>query len=106
MSNRALDKKGRWRYITVSFRASREESEAINEAVHLSGLTKQDYIINKLLDREVIVAKSPRTYVLLKDKMDDIIHQLKRIKSSGDCSEEFLETIKYVSNIYTKTQGE
>ncbi|MBR6148295.1 MAG: hypothetical protein IKQ44_08095 [Lachnospiraceae bacterium] len=106
MSERVLDQKGRWRNVTISFRASREESDAIHEAAWLSGLTVQTYIISKLLDREVVVERSPRTYKILKDKMDEIIHELKRIQSSGECSEEFLETIKYVTYIYTGTKEE
>ena len=90
MSERVLDQKGRWRNVTIAFRASREESDAIHEAAWLSGLTVQTYIISKLLE----------------DKMDEIIRELKRIQSSGECSEEFLETIRYVTYIYTGTKEE
>ena len=58
MSDKVRDSKGRWRSITIGFRASKEESDAINEAVALSGLPKTTYIINKLLDRQVIVKSS------------------------------------------------
>lgn len=102
MSERALDKKGRWRNVTIAFRASREESNAIHQAARLSGLTTQSYIINKLLDREVIVISSPRTYKLLKDEMDAILNELKRIQTSGECSETFLETIKYVAYFFSQ----
>ena len=68
MSEKRLDRCGRWRNVIVAFRVSKEEGEAIDEAVALSGHSKQDYIISKLLNREVVVEKSPRTYKLLKDK--------------------------------------
>ena len=45
MSAKCLDKQGRWRNKTVSFRVSPEEDELLETAVRLSGLTKQDYII-------------------------------------------------------------
>lgn len=102
MAEKKRDRHGAWRSLTVSFSASREESDAINEAVRLSGLTKQDYILSKLLNRDVVVAKSPRTYKLLKDKMDEIIQELKRIETASECTESFLETIKYVTTIYTE----
>ena len=101
MSERVLDARGNWRSITVSFQVSKEEGDAINEAVALSGLTKRAYIINKLLDRTVVVKSSSKTYKALKDRMDTIISELKRIESSGECTEAFLDTIKYVSYIYT-----
>jgi hypothetical protein len=41
-----LDKQGRWRNKTVSFRMSKEEVILLNNLVDLSGLTKQDYKLN------------------------------------------------------------
>ena len=101
MSHKVRDNKGRWRSIDVGFRVSKEESDAINEAVALSGLSKIAYIINKLLDREVIVRSSSRTYKALKDRMDMIITELKRLETAEHCTDEFLETVKYVTEIYT-----
>ena len=104
MSEKNLDSKGRLRSITVGFRVSPEEAAAIDEAVLLSGHTKQDYIVSKLLDRTVVVEKSPRTYKMLKDKMEQIYRELHRMTSCGECSEEFLETSKYVTTIYNNTK--
>lgn len=106
MSEKSLDRKGRWRSITIAFRASKEESDAIKEAALLSGQTKQSYIINKLLNRDVVVMRSPRTFIALKDKMDTIISELQRIRTADECSDAFLETIKYVTYIYTQTNME
>lgn len=53
-----IDKKGRWRNVIVSFRMSPEERDDLNARVKLSGLTKQDYVIKRLLEREVIVIPS------------------------------------------------
>ncbi len=104
MADKKLDENGRWRNISVCFRASEDEVDAINEAVFLSGLTKREYLIRRALNREVTVVRSPKTYIALKDKMDEIIHELHRIKSSGECSDKFLETVKYVTYIYTQTK--
>ena len=43
MSEKRLDRCGRWRNVIVAFRVSKEEGEAIDEAVALSGHSKQDY---------------------------------------------------------------
>jgi len=99
MSKKNPDRRGRLRSIVVAFRVSMEESDQINEAVALSGLTKQDYIIKKLSDRTVTVAKSPRTYKALKVYMERILSELHRIRDSSECSEEFLDTIRYVTEI-------
>ena len=39
---------------------------------------------------------------LLKDKMDAIYRELLRIENAGECSEEFLETIRYVTSLYAR----
>ena len=55
MSAKNLDNCNRWRNKTVAFRVSPEESEQIDKAVRLSGLTKQDYITRRLLCQDVVV---------------------------------------------------
>lgn len=55
MSAKSMDKYNRWRSKTVGFRVSPEEDALLEVAVSLSGLTKQDYIMRKLTDREVVV---------------------------------------------------
>ncbi len=55
MSAKNLDKKNRWRSVTVAFRVSPEEAYRLNMVAKTSGLTKQDYILKQLLKEEVIV---------------------------------------------------
>ena len=49
MSAKNRDNHKRYRATTVGFRVSPEESKQIDFAVSLSGITKQDYIVSKLL---------------------------------------------------------
>ena len=102
MSHKNRDQHNRWRSITIAFRVSPEENEQINEAVSLSGLTKQSYITDKLLNREIIVQPSPRTFKALRNRMDMIIEELHEIEQRNDCDPEFLETIRYVTDIYAR----
>ena len=101
MSAKSRDRHGRWRSKTVSFRASEDEIRAIDEAVALSGLTKQEYIITKLQNRDVVVLGNPRVFKALKTKMDDIYQELLRLTSSNEANEQLLETITLVARIYT-----
>ena len=55
MSEKRLDAKNRWRNVVVAFRMSPEEAQELNVKVALSGLSKQDYIIQCLLKHEVRV---------------------------------------------------
>ncbi len=53
MSHKNNDRQGRWRNINVSFRVSPGEDEMLERKVSLSGKTKQDYIIDTLLDKTI-----------------------------------------------------
>lgn len=104
MSEKSRDQKGRWRNLTIAFRVSPEENEAINEAVALSGLTKQEFIVSKLQDRSVVVMKNPRVFKMLSDKMDAILSELKRLKDTKEIAPEFWETVKYISDMYYRME--
>lgn len=92
MSEKLLDQHGRHRNVTVAFRVSREESDLLNRLVALSGLTKQDYITSKLLDREVTVVPGSRTRKALRDEMIAVYRELRRIRDDTGISPE-LETV-------------
>ena len=55
MSAKCLDQQGRWRNKVVAFRMSPEEDELPETAVRLSGLTKQEYIIQEITGKRVVV---------------------------------------------------
>lgn len=59
MSAKNMDKHNRWRNVTVAFRMSPEEDVQLEALVKLSGLTKQDYIISRVLGKDIIVMGNP-----------------------------------------------
>ena len=75
---KSLDEKGRWRNKVVGFRVSKEEAEMIDRMVALSGLSKQEYILKKLMNWEVTVQGNPRVYKALKNQMEQIYEELLR----------------------------
>ena len=81
----------------VSFRVSLEEDAQIETAVKLTGLTKQDYIIRRLLCRDVVVQGNPRVYKALKNQMQQIYGELKRLEVCSEENEELLQTIQMVA---------
>ena len=68
-----LDAKGRWRNKTTSFMMSPEEREDLDTRVKLSGLTKQEYMVRRLLERDVVVQPSSRIFKALRDQMTEIL---------------------------------
>ena len=100
MSAKNLDKKNRWRNVIVSFKVSPEESEDLNRRVKLSGLNKQDYIIKRLSERDVIVQGNPRVFKALRNQMTEILSELRRIETASEISDEFLAVIEVVAKTY------
>ena len=97
MSAKNRDEHKRWRNKTIAFRVSPEENEQINIAVRLSGLSKQDYITRRLLDRSVVVQGNPRVYKALRDQLAVVLDELKRIEAGGEIRDELLDNIELIT---------
>lgn len=97
MSAKNLDKHNRWRNKTVAFRVSPEEDSQIETAVKLTGLTKQDYIIRRLLCRDVVVQGNPRVYKALRDQLAAVLGELRRMEAGGGVDDELLATIRLIT---------
>ncbi len=96
---KSLDAKGRWRNRNVGFRVSEEEAKLLDNLVELSGLAKQDYILRRLLNREVVVQGNPKVFKALKNQMTQIYEELKRLESVSDDNEELLIVVEMVAKI-------
>ena len=99
MSAKNLDSHNRWRNKTVAFRVSPEEDAQIETAVRLTGLTKQDYIIWRLLNRDVVVQGNPRVYKALRNQLAAVLNELRHIEAGANVSDELLDTINMIAAI-------
>ena len=104
MSKKNYDNRNRWRNKTVAFRVSPEEDAQLETFVKLSGLTKQDYITRRLLEKEVVVQGNPRVYKALRDQLAAVLDELRRIEAGQGVNDELLDTIKMISNIMNGMQ--
>lgn len=106
MSARNLDKHNRWRNKIVAFRVSAAEDIQLETLVKLTGLTKQDYIIRRLLGREVVVQGNPRVYKALRDQLAAVLDELRRIEAGQNMNDELLDTIQMIATILDGMQEE
>ena len=106
MSAKSLDSKGRWRSRTVSFRMSPEEDTQLETFARLSGLTKQDYIINRLLNREVVVQGNPRVYKALRNELANVLDELQHIENGQNVDGDLLTVISQITTILGQMKGE
>lgn len=108
MSAKNLDKQNRWRNKTVAFRMSPEEAEQLDVNVRLSGLSKQDYLIQRALQREIKVVGNPRVYKALKNTMAEILEELRRIGTGENVPVELVDTVRQINTTLNglKREGE
>ena len=99
MSHKNRDERNRWRNKTVAFRVSPEEDRQLETYVKLSGLTKQDYITRRLLEREVVVQGNPRVFKALREQLAAILEELRRIEAGAEMDQELLEVIQMIAVI-------
>ena len=92
MSAKKVDRKNRWRNVNVSFRMSPEEAKVLNEYVRMSGLTKQDYLIRRVLHREVTVIGSSRI-------LSETLTGLKRVEAGQSIDEDLMDVIRMMTMI-------
>lgn len=104
MSKKNYDNHNRWRNKTVAFRVSAEEVLHLEALVKLTGLTKQDYIIRRLLCRDVVVQGNPRVYKALRDQLAAVLDELRRIEAGKGVDDELLDTIRMIATIMSGMQ--
>ena len=99
MSRKVTDAQGRWRSKTVSFRMSPEENALLDSYARLSGMTKQDYMIARLLQKEIVVQGNPRVYKALRNQLDAVLMEPRRLESAGQVEPERMDQIEYMVRI-------
>jgi hypothetical protein len=105
MSAKNLDRRGRLRSKVVSFRMSEQEAKQLDGLVAVSGLSKQDYIVSKLLDREVVVKPNSRVQKALREQLEDVARELSRLTRIDEAEPETLELAKHLLDVCESLSG-
>ena len=101
MTVRNVDGAGRYRCKTVAFRVSPEEADLLQRLADISGMTKQDYLISRALEREVTVMPNKKMQRYMEDSMLCVYKELRRIECAGDMPGELAELVKQIGTIFT-----
>lgn len=91
MSAKNTDRQGRLRSKTIAFRMSPEEAELLQRMTDASGMTKQDYLIERALCREATVIPNKRMQRYIEEGMLFVYKELRRIESGDDIPEELAD---------------
>lgn len=100
-----LDNKNRWRNKTVAFRMSPEEAAQLDTYVNLSGLTKQDYVIHRVLQKDVVVQGNPRVYKALRNQLERVSVELNRLEAVSPENDELLEVLGLITKVMDGLRG-
>lgn len=103
--NMPCKNENRARPVTVGFRVSKELNETINLLAAASGMTKQDYIVSKLLDKEITVKPCPSMHAALREELREVCRQLNRLRKGESPSEHLLETCDVLAEIIMGLRG-
>lgn len=99
MSAKARDGHGRWRCKTIGVRVSPEENAEINAQAALSGMSKQDYCINRMLQRDVVVVANPRVHKALRLHMEKLCSEFCRLCNAAEIAPETLHVFEYITKV-------
>lgn len=106
MSEKNLDPQGRMRSKTVAFRMSPEEADLLQRYADMSGMTKQDYLISRVLQREVTVIPNKRMQLYMEENMLYVFKELRRLDAGQVLPQNLSELVGMLAGIFAALGGE
>ena len=92
-------REARKRSKTIAFWVTPGQAAEIDEMVRTSGLTKQDYLLTRALEREVVIVPSSRVVKNLRKKSERIAKRLEVLASAGELSDALLDEIRWLTGL-------
>ena len=106
MSEKNLDPQGRMRSKTVAFRMYPEEADLLQRYADMSGMTKQDYLISRVLQREVTVIPNKRMQLYMEENMLYVFKELRRLDAGQVLPQDLSELVGMLAGIFAALGGE
>ena len=100
MSEKNLDIQGRIRSKAIAFRMPPEEAELLQMYADVSGMTKQDYPISRVLQRDVIVVPNKRMQLYMEESMAYVCKELRRIDVDGGLPADLADATRMLCGIF------
>lgn len=79
---------------------SPEEADLLQRMADASGMTKQDYLIERALCREVTVIPNKRMRRYMEERMLFVYKELGRIESGGVIPEELADLVRMLGGVF------
>ncbi|MBE6751170.1 MAG: hypothetical protein E7556_01440 [Ruminococcaceae bacterium] len=94
----------RIRDVTHAFRTTRDEANTIDLLVKASGLTKQEYLYKKAINKDIKIICTPRVNNLLRKEIKSLIDEFSKIVEV-DLSESLLNRVENILSVYYEIEN-
>lgn len=81
----------------MAFRMSPGEAMELDSFARMSGLCKQDYLIDRALQREITVVPSARLFKMLQGELQKVLVELQRIEAGSTADPYLLDIIGQIN---------
>jgi len=84
---------------TIAFRTNQKDRELIFKKIAMSGLSRQDYMINAILDAPVKIFATRNVIDSCKNELQEILSELKRVEQYGELDASYRHELKMITEI-------
>ena len=92
-------REARRRSKTISFWVTPGQAAEIDEMAKMSGLTKQDYLLTRALEREVVIVPSSRVVRNLKERSERIASKREGLSCASEMDEHLLGELRWLAGL-------
>ncbi|ERT56255.1 uncharacterized protein (DUF1778 family) [Peptoniphilus koenoeneniae] len=85
--------------VTIAFRTNRKDRELIFKKIAMSGLSRQDYMTNAILDAPVKIFATRNVIDSCKNELQEILSELKRVEQYGELDASYRHELKMITEI-------
>lgn len=92
-------KEARKRSKTIAFWVTPGQAEEIDKMVKTSGLSKQDYLLRRALEQQVIVVPNSRVIMNLREMTKQISRRLDEIINASQIDDYFMGELRWLAGL-------
>ena len=85
--------------VTIEFRTNQKDRELIFKKIAMSGLSRQDYMTNAILDAPVKIFATRNVIDSCKNELQEILSELKRVEQYGELDANCRHELKMITEI-------
>ena len=85
--------------VTIAFRTNQKDRELIFNKIAMSGLSRQKYMTNAILDAPIKVFATKNVIDSCKSELQEILSELKRVKEYGELDANYRHELRTIIEI-------